>query len=119
MDHKVSEQAQAAADRLKEQGYTPVYTVIAGQEFVFRPITRAEWRELIRRRNQQAAEAGDNQIAIAEIQEDSAEEFTKMAVVYPENFDVSKAPAGIVNSLSDAILLESGFAGPDVEPVKL
>ena len=33
--------------------------------------------------------------------------------------EIDDLPAGVVDSLSDLILLSSGFGGPEIEPIKL
>ena len=114
-----SKEAKSAADKAKEDGFQPMYTVVAGQEFVFRGVTRSEWRELLDRRNAKVQEAGEDPVKQAAIQEDEMEHLCQIATIFPSEFDNEKMGAGTVQALSDAILIESGFAGPEVEPVRL
>ena len=119
MTNKISKEAQAAADAAKEQGFQPMYTLISNQEYVYRGITRAEWRELLDRQNVKVAEVGEDPVKIASIKEDEMENLVKAGILFPDLSDGTQFGAGVVQSLADAILLESGFAGPEVEPVRL
>ena len=119
MTNKISKEAQAAANAAKEQGFQPMYTTISTREYVYRGITRAEWRELLDRQNTNIAEAGEDPVKIAAIKEDEMENLVKTGLLYPELNDKAQIGAGVIQSLADAVLLESGFAGPEVEPVRL
>lgn len=113
-----SEEAAAAITKAKEQGYSPAYVRIGGKEFIYRGITRKEWREIVTKRNQSIIDAGENQVAIADIQENEVETIADKCLMYPE-FALDKIGAGSVQHLADLILFESGFGGPDIEAVKL
>ena len=119
MTNEISKEAQAAADAAKEQGFQPLYTVISNQEYIYRGITRSEWRELLDRQNKNIADSGEDPVKIAAIKEDEMENLVKMGLIYPELDSEAQIGAGVVQSLADAVLLESGFAGPEVEPVRL
>ena len=119
MTTKISKKAQAAADAAKSDGFQPMYTMISNQEYVYRGVTRSEWRELLDRQNKKILEAGEDPVKVASIKEDEMENLVKAGLIYPELGDDSQVGAGIIQSLADAVLLESGFAGPEVEPVRL
>jgi hypothetical protein len=119
MTNEISKEAQAAADKAKVDGHQPMYTVISAQEYVYRGITRAEWRDLLDRQNTKIADAGEDPVKVASIKEDEMENLVKAGLIYPDFEDNMKVGAGVVQSLADAVLLESGFAGPEVEPVRL
>jgi len=119
MSNEISDAAQAAADKLKTEGFQPMYTVISSQEYIYRGITRQEWRDLLDRQNQKLAEAGEDAVKAAAIKEDEMENLVKVGLAYPVLSSNTQVGAGVIQSLADAILLESGFAGPEVEPVRL
>ena len=113
-----SEEAGVALENAKAQGFSPAYVRIGGKEFVYRGITRREWREIVTQRNQSIIDAGEDQVAIADIQENEVEIITEKCLLYPE-FALDTIGAGSVQHLADLILFESGFGGPDIEAVKL
>lgn len=117
-EQKISEEAREVAKQLKEAGYEPMLTRIAGKEYVYRGVTRKEWREILDARNKKLVAAGEDLVKQAEIEENGIEELAKLCVAYP-SMDISKQPAGVYQALSDAILLESGFTGPQIEPIRL
>jgi len=119
MTNKISKEAQAAADAAKEQGFQPMYTLISNQEYVYRGITRSEWRELLDRQNKNIADVEEDPVKVAAIKEDEMENLVKTGLLYPDLGDGAQIGAGVIQSLADAVLLESGFAGPEVEPVRL
>lgn len=108
-----------AVKTLKEEGWDPTYVKIAGREYLYRAITRKEWRDILISRNKRFAEAEGDENKILEINEDEQDKLVQMATLFPLNFDVSKAPAGVISTLSDSILIESGFNGIDMAPEKL
>lgn len=118
MSNTVSKEAKEAAEEAKAEGFQPMYVKISGQEYVYRGVTRQEWRDLLQRQNVRIAEAGEDAVKIAAIKEDEMEELVKASLVFPVEI-AENMPAGVVQSLADAVLLESGFAGPEMEPVKL
>jgi hypothetical protein len=119
MTDGISAEVQAAADKAKAQGFQPVYVKISGQEYLYRGVTRQEWRDLLQRQNQKIAAADEDLVKIAAIKEDEMEELVKTALMYPSLPANGSIGAGVVQSLADAVLLESGFAGPEMEPVRL
>jgi len=115
---EISKAAGDAAAKAKEAGFAPIYTKIAGQEYVYRAVTRKEWREILAARNAKLIAAGEDLAAQSVIQEDEMEGLVAMTLLYP-TFNPDTIPAGTVQSLSDSVLMESGFAGPDMEAVRL
>jgi peptidyl-tRNA hydrolase len=112
----ISVEARAAADIAKSEGKEPCFIVAANRQFVYRPLGRKEWRHQLKAQNEKIAAAGDDIVSIAEIKEDAKEEMVKSALIYTE---VTDLPAGVVEVLADAILLESGFGPPESEPIRL
>jgi hypothetical protein len=118
MSETVSKEAKKAAADAKTEGFQPMYVKISGNEYVYRGVTRQEWRDLLQRQNLKIAESGEDAVKIAAIKEDEMEELVKASLIYPTEVNDNIA-AGVVQSLADAVLLESGFAGPEMEPVRL
>ncbi len=112
----ITPEAKAAADKAKENGIQPSFIVAANRQYVYRPLGRKEWRTQLRVQNEKIAAAGEDLVAIAEIKEDAKEEMVQSAILYQEG---DQLPAGIVEMLADAILIESGFGPPDSEPIRL
>jgi len=113
----LSEKAKEAIDQAKEQKIDTLYTRIAGREYIYRPITRKEWRTLRERMAARTKEAEDNPEILALIKEEELESLVELARVYYENNDTMYA--GVIDTLSDAILLSSGFGGVEFDPVRL
>lgn len=123
----VSKEAQAAADALKAKGGSPIYIVIAGTEFVYRPINRNEWRELKDSMTRKIAEFQGNEkdpdspeaaIKLDQLREEEMVKVMEIAKVYYAD-SIDDCPAGVVDALSNAIMESSGFAGPETMPQKL
>ena len=98
--------------------HDPIYLRVAGIEFVYRSLGRREWRTQIKQQNEAIIEAGDDLVGVAEAKEDAKEIMVDSAVLWKSS-KLKELPAGAVEVLSDAILLESGFGPPDTDPVKL
>jgi len=114
----LSEAARKAILTAKEAGYEPVFTKISGKEFVYKPVTRKQWRELRTRMSEAASKIDqDDDLAAAELREEELERLVRMCEVYYENSE--NLYAGTVDSLSDSILLSSGFGGAEVDPIRL
>lgn len=118
MRPKLSEEAQKALDVAKEKGLRPSYIIIANQEYIYRGINRKEWREIVSKRNNAIMAAEEDQVKIADIQEDEVELIAGLCLVYPE-YDINTIGAGTVQHLADLVLFEAGFGGPDIQAVKL
>jgi hypothetical protein len=117
IDVTVSPAMQTAVDKAKADGYEVEKAVIARKEFAYRPITRAEWKVLLKKRNEKLSKAGDDLLK-AEIMEEEFEHLLSICLVYSQ-VPVDRLPAGTVQTLADAILAMSGFGGLDEEPVRL
>lgn len=115
---KPSKEAKAAITAGKKEGKAPLFMTVAGREFVFRAVTRSEWRSLVASRNQKLLEAGEDQAKVVEVQEDEVEELVKLCLLYPA-FDLDSLGAGVVQHVADAILYDAGFGGPDIQAVRL
>lgn len=135
-DTKVSKKAQAAATAAKKTGVRPVYVTISGREYVYRGMTRGEWADLRRDisaimaklQTELAPVEGDApkvvaekvaklEVAMGDLRENEMEKVVALAKVYYENEE--GMGAGVVETLTDLIMQESGFGGPELEPVRL
>ena len=114
----VNPEAQKALDDAKALGLRPSYIIIANQEYIYRGINRKEWREIVSKRNNAIIDADEDQVKIADIQEDEVEFITSLCLLYPE-YDTNTIGAGTVQHLADLVLFEAGFGGPEIEAVKL
>lgn len=82
--------------------YGPIFSAqIRGSEVYFRELTFSEFDSIINIQNMEGNSAVDSEDLII-----------KTAVVYPEDLNVDKLPAGIVTSLCQQILDISGFNSP-------
>ena len=112
-----AEAQQAVADA-QIAGFDVMAVTIGGKMYVYRPILRAEWKGLLRQRNEAMQAAGEDDLKKADIMENELEELLKICLVYAP-MGIEKMPAGTVQNLADAVLAVSGFAGLDTEPIKL
>lgn len=74
-------------------------TQIKNQIILFRELTFAEFDEIAQYQSSSDFSSADIEDLII-----------KFAVVYPEDFNIDKYPAGMVSSLAEEILEESGFS---------
>ena len=82
--------------------YGPVFSAeIKGQEVLFRELTFSEFDEIADLQDLEDGSSVDSEDAII-----------ATAVVYPEDFDIDRLPAGLVSSLARQILDVSGFSSP-------
>jgi hypothetical protein len=79
---------------LKRQYWNLYYIEIEGMEFLFRELSRSEYKNILR--------------TLGNVQEQE-DYICKTCVIEPEDFDYENCPAGIPESLANFILLESGF----------
>ena len=84
--------------------YGPLYNVsVKGIDLLFRELTFAEFDKISEYQNSDGYSSAD------------AEDFIlEKTVVYPENFNVDKIPAGAVSAISEEVLDASGFASARV-----
>lgn len=109
---------KVAVDAAKTDGFEVEMATIANKNYAYRPITRSEWKGLLRKRNESLAKAGTDELLKAEIMEEEFEQLLTICLVYSP-LEVAKLPAGTVQTLADAILAMSGFGGLDSPPVRL
>lgn len=84
-----------------KQRYGSVFqTSLKKDEIVFRELTFSEFDKIA-----EHEKSGENQTEIEDL-------IIKSAVLYPEDIVLDNYPAGLVSSLADEILQESGFADP-------
>ncbi len=75
-------------------------TYLKKQLVIFRELTFAEFDKITEHQN-----SGESSAEIEDL-------IIKIGVVYPEDINVDAYPAGLVSSLAEEILEESGFASP-------
>lgn len=85
--------------KIKKQYGSVFETSIKGQSILFRELTFAEFDQI-----------AQHQISSEYSSADVEEMIINYGVVYPENFDLNKYPPGIISSLAEEILEESGFS---------
>jgi hypothetical protein len=115
---ELSTEIKEAVEKAKASGFEVELAEIGRKQYAYRPVTRTEWKSLLKRRNENLAKVGDDEVAKAEIMEEEFEYLLSVCLVYCHT-DVAKLPAGTVQTLADAILAMSGFGGLDSEPVRL
>jgi hypothetical protein len=114
---ELTKEVSEIVQKAKTEGFQPVLVTIAGVQYIFRPVTRKEWRELLIRRHNKALAAKEDPLKLAEIQQDEMESLVNTCLLHPKLTE--NCPAGVIESLSDSILVESGFQATDTEPIKL
>jgi hypothetical protein len=114
---EISKEVKTKAAELKKEGIQPVYITIAGKEYLYRYLTRSEWRQYQGSLNEKMANA-ETDVQKSAISEMGLEDICSLGLLYPE-LDLEKIGAGVINTLADNILFESGFGGPDIEPQQL
>jgi len=118
MSIELAPELKEAVEKAKSAGYEVELAEIGRKHYAYRPITRLEWKALLKKRNENLSKAGENEVLKAEIMEEEFEYLLSVCLVYSP-VDVAKLPAGAVQTLADAILAMSGFGGLDSEPVRL
>jgi len=113
------EDVKEAAEKAKADGFRPYWITLNGVSFVYRPIKRKEWRELTRAQNKELVASQEDPLELAEIKAKYVEEIVKMCVLWSELPIDDNLGAGYVETLSDAILIDSGFGSPDVPSVEV
>lgn len=86
--------------QLKKQYGSIFQTTLKRDEVIFRELTFSEFDQIAEHEF-----LGENKAEIEDL-------VIKSAVIYPENIVLDSYPAGMVSSLADEILEESGFASP-------
>lgn len=114
----LSERGAKELESAKERGIEPFYTRINNKEFIYRAIKRSEWRKLRARVQKKAEEAAGDDAKLMEVREEELEQVILIAEVYYEQSS-EDLPAGTFETLTDTILLSSGFGGVDIDPVQL
>lgn len=117
-------EAVAIVENAKANGAKP-YTVQIGDDFyVYRSLSRFEYKQLSMDMAKQAAslmaQAEDPNSGKLMVQMKTEEMIVKKACIYPAMDDmlIKEVPAGVIETLHNAIMMSSGF-GQEVIPVKL
>jgi len=80
--------------------YGPLYAVnVKGIDLLFRELTFSEFDKISKIQEADGYSSADSEDYILET-----------TIVYPENFNINKIPAGTVSSLSESIIEASGFS---------
>jgi hypothetical protein len=80
--------------------YGPLYgTSVKGIDLLFRELTYKEFDKFLAIQDAQGYSSADSEDYLIET-----------CIIYPENFDINRIPAGAVSSISDAVLEASGFS---------
>jgi hypothetical protein len=85
---------------LKNKHGSIFQTNLRKEVVVFRELTFSEFDKIA-----EYESSGESRTEIEDL-------IIKSAVIYPENMDLDKYPAGLISSLADEILEESGFSSP-------
>lgn len=117
-DLKLSEAVRTAAEEAKAKGIEVHFVKIAGKEYLFKTINRLEWKILLKKRNEAMQKAGEDELKKAEVLEQELESLLEVALIYSAD-KLESIPAGAVQTVCDAIMMASGFAGLESEPIKL
>lgn len=87
-----------------KQKHGPLYnTQVKGFDLLFKELTFAQYDEIVTIQNSEGYSSADAEDIILQ-----------RTIVYPENFDIYKIPAGAISALSQEILDASGFASARV-----
>ena len=106
---------QTLVDETKAKGFK-VFSISHEDDFyIYRNINRAEWRDLLKRRN---LTGEDNAL---EVRDQLEEEVVTLALMSPTLTpeQINNLPAGVVSMLSDRIMFASGFGQLEAEAVPL
>ena len=114
-----SPEANSAVKAAKANGINPVFITIAGGTYIYKTITRKEWRQLRKDMQAKLVEAGEDEEKLLDVKEDELLKLLNLAKVYYQEGNIDDLPAGVVDSLADSILISSGFGGAEIEPIKL
>ena len=84
---------------VKKQYGSVFQTALKSQQILFRELTFAEFDQIAQHQSSSGFSSADVEELII-----------NYAVVYPDNLDINKFPPGLVSSLAEEILQESGFS---------
>jgi hypothetical protein len=108
-----------ACEKAKSSGYIPYWLIVNGYSFVYRPVNRKEWREFSRDQNRELMAAADDSELHVEIKNQYTEKLVKECLLYSEIPVDDTCGAGYVDTLFDAILVDSGFGQPDMASIRV
>ena len=104
-------------DELKAKHGKIFRVVVGGEVFVYRYLTRAEFRELQKLAKPDIGPEG-NPIVNADKALDMEEAMVRKCIVWPENYSIDNGQAGVPSMLANYISNSSGFI-VDEEPQAL
>lgn len=120
---EIPQEVAKVIEQVKSSGLPVLAVTITDREFIYRGISRSEWRhfqkEVASKRRPQTSPVDEPQIGAREEGED---ELVAKALISPKVSvtELSAFPAGVVTQLSDLILKASGFVTIDeAQPRKL
>ena len=107
---------QEKIDELKKKYGKVFKTVIGGDTYVYRMLTRIEYRQL---QSELVPDMSDkNPVVTQEANNNLEEKLVKLCVLWPENLEIDNLPAGIPSVLAPLISDASGYH-VDEEPQEL
>jgi hypothetical protein len=120
---------QKLVDQAKKAGHRVFSTSIAGKAYIYRSISRAEFRELQKIVLSETAQLREIEspeefeLKSAEVKDRNEDRLVAMGLVHPvaeSELDIANvaSAAGVVTTLSDLIMTASGF-GAELEPTEL
>ena len=108
---------QVWARQIKAEGIILHVVNINGVFYYYRPFTRHEWQVMLDEQDKKAASGDFTQTRLAnELEEATVMKCSMRPVINRES--IKAHPAGVISSLSDAIMLASGFQSSSA-PIKL
>lgn len=120
----IVESSKATIEALKKEGYSVAQIKIAGRPYIYRSVTRAEYRSMQEYIAKEYAAlnlkndtepSDEDKLKIEQIREDSEYKLASECIIYPEKLRLDNMPAGDLAVIVDSIMQLSGF-GSDIEP---
>ena len=108
-----------AVEGAKKAGLRPYWIMLNGFHFIYRPINRKEWREMTRSQNKEMLAAQDDTEKQVDIKNEYTEKTVIQCLIYSDIPVDDSLGAGYVDTLFDAILVDSGFGQPDMPSVNM
>ena len=115
----IPQEVKEASEKAKAEGLTPYWLSINSYSFVYRPITRKEWKTITRDQNKEILEADEDLEKQLDIKNHYTELLVKNCLVYSDISVDESFGAGYVDTLFEAILVDSGFGQPDQPSIRL
>lgn len=115
----IPEDIKKAVNSAKENNQRPYWIMLNGFNFIYRPITRKEWRDITRAQNKEMIAAQDDSERQVDIKNEYTEKTVTQCLLYSDVPVDDTLGAGYVDTLFDAILVDSGFGQPDMPSIDM